>query len=91
MVYIAEKHHPAALNLNDVRVAPSFYAHILNAVFLLIAAVLLYKNFPVIKRLDPFKLITLILLISVAVGVHGITHLGLESVYDFNPLKRFIQ
>ena len=87
---MADKHHPAALRstLSGIETTPSFYAHVLNALFLLLAAFILYKHFSVIKRLEPFKLLTLTLLVSVAVGIHGLTHLGLESVYGFNPLNQ---
>jgi hypothetical protein len=29
----------------------------------------------------------LVLLLSLAVGLYGLSHLGLEYVYKFNPLK----
>ena len=68
-------------------IIPSVYAHILNAIFLLISAIVLYKNYSTIKRVDSYKLLTLTLLMSIAIGVHGLSHLGLESVYGYNPLN----
>jgi hypothetical protein len=29
----------------------------------------------------------MIALLSIAIGVHGLIHLGVESVYGFNPFK----
>ena len=66
--------------------APSFYAHIINGLLMLAAFVLLYKNYSTISKLEPYKLIVLTLIVSICVGVHGLSHLGLESIYKFNPL-----
>ena len=66
--------------------APSFYAHIINGLLMLAAFVLLYKNYSKISNLEPYKLIVLTLIFSICVGVHGLSHLGLETIYNYNPL-----
>lgn len=66
---------------------PSFYSHIINGLFLLLAFILLYKNYSQIKKLDPYKLIILFLIFSIGIGVHGLSHLGLEKIYNYNPLR----
>ena len=65
---------------------PSFYSHILNAFFLLLSGIVLYNNYNKIKKLDPYYIIILLLLISIGIGIHGIMHIGLEYIYNFNPL-----
>jgi hypothetical protein len=65
---------------------PSIYAHTLNGALLLVAAYLTFLHFSSVKRLDPFRLIVLTLALSVAVGVHGLSHLGLENLYSYNPI-----
>ena len=70
---------------------PSFYAHILNGLFLLLSAVILYKNYDKITKSSPYQLLTLTLIMSIAVGIHGLSHLGLETVYGFNPMKIFYE
>ena len=65
---------------------PSFYTHIINALLILIAIIVLYNNYSKIARLDPYKLLILILLFSLVISVHGLSHLGLERVYGFNPI-----
>ena len=65
---------------------PSFYAHILNSILLVFAVVVLYKNYSKLSRLEPYKLLILILLFTIVISVHGISHLGLERVYGFNPI-----
>jgi hypothetical protein len=62
---------------------PSIYAHILNGALMLIAFVILYKNYSKISNLEPYKLIGLTLLFSLTVGIHGLSHLGLETKYNF--------
>lgn len=70
----------------NVYLAPSFYAHIINGLLMLFAFVLLYKNYSKISNLEPYKLIVLTLIFSICVGVHGLSHAGLESIYNFNPM-----
>jgi hypothetical protein len=43
----------------------------------------------VISRLPVLQMITLVLILSIAVGVHGLSHAGLESAYGYNPLRLF--
>jgi len=66
---------------------PSFYAHILNGLFLLFAVILVVMNMNELKRLKLSKMIYLILLFSIGFGVHSLSHLGLEKVYGFNPIS----
>jgi hypothetical protein len=70
---------------------PSFYAHILNGLFLLLSAVILYNNYDKITKSSPYQLLTLTLIMSIAIGIHGLSHLGLETVYGFNPMKIFYE
>jgi hypothetical protein len=64
---------------------PSFLAHCLNGLLLTAAIVYLYWYWDTIK---PKHLILFILLLSIAVGVHGISHHYEEIYYGFNPLKQ---
>lgn len=65
---------------------PSFYAHVINGIFLLIAIILLIVYFKKIKTLNSYRLIKLFLFFSLGFGVHSLTHLGMEKGYGFNPL-----
>jgi len=58
-----------------------------NAVLLLIAVVILITNYSQITKLGAYEKITLSLLFSGVVGIHGLSHLGLEGVYGYNPLN----
>jgi hypothetical protein len=66
---------------------PSLYAHIINGILLLVAFILLLQNYKSISHINKYKLITLVLLFSIAIGVHGLSHLGLEKSYGYNPLQ----
>jgi hypothetical protein len=67
--------------------APSYYAHALNALIMLLAVMLLVKHY---RALRPYETIVVVLLFSIVMGVHGLSHLGLETAYGFNPLKHII-
>ena len=67
--------------------APSIYAHMLNAILLFISVILIYMNYSTISRLAASEKVKLVLLFSLAIGLHGLSHLCLEYVYKFNPLK----
>ena len=62
-------------------------AHALNGVLMLAAVVVAYMNFCVLWRVDPYKKVLILLVFSIAIGIHGISHVGLEKGYGFNPLK----
>lgn len=64
---------------------PSLMAHVVGAFLLMFAVVLFIINYNKIS--DPFKQIVLALLFSAVITIHGISHLGLESTYGFNPLR----
>ena len=62
-------------------------AHALNGLLTFAAVVVAYMNFRVLSRLDPYKKVMILLVFSVAIGIHALSHLGLESAYGFNPFK----
>jgi hypothetical protein len=62
---------------------PSLYAHVMNGILLLVAFILLLQNYRSIKNMDKYRVILLVLLFSIATGVHGLSHLGLEKNYGY--------
>jgi hypothetical protein len=73
--------------MNNVFMNPSLYAHMLNGLLLLVSVIIIYKNYKKIIKLDYYKLLILILLVSLVVGVHGLSHLGLEYIYGLSPIN----
>jgi len=68
--------------------APSIGAHFINGLLMLLAIILTVINFSKLQTLDSFRLICIVLLFSIAIGVHGLSHLGLEANYGLNPFAR---
>ena len=66
---------------------PSFYAHVLNGIFLFGALILIYLYWAKLIHLNVYQIIMIFLILSIAVGVHGLSHLGLEAVYGYNPFE----
>ena len=76
--------------MNKVYLAPSFYAHVLQSLLLLIALIYFFVNYGYFCKLVPYQILLLLLLASAVVGIHGLTHSELESVYGFNPVNYVI-
>ena len=36
---------------------------------------------------DTYRLLILISMFAIIISIHGVLHLGLEAVYDYNPLE----
>ena len=66
---------------------PSIYSHVISGGVLLAGVIYLALYSSKIMSRDPYQLLVLILLISISVGLHGISHMGLETVYNYNPLS----
>lgn len=73
--------------MNKIYSNPSFYAHVLNGLLLLVAFIILYTHYSKIAQVEPYKLLCVALLLSISVGIHGLSHLGLEKGYGYNPLS----
>ncbi len=65
---------------------PSFWSLVITGIMILYILIkLLRKNHNHVEE-DPMFLLRLIL-ITIMFGIHGLLHLGLEKVYDYNPLE----
>ena len=74
--------------MKDLYKHPSFLAHAANGILLLLALILVVKNFASIKKIEPYSMIMLILVSAAVIGIHGISHLGLEKSYGFDPIMQ---
>jgi hypothetical protein len=61
-------------------ILPSMFANAISGILIFIAILLLFTK-------NKGKQQKLILLFSIAIGIHGISHLGLEMIYHY---PRFI-
>lgn len=66
-----------------MRVIPSFYAHILNGILTAFAVLLVLVNMNEIKKMGTFNMLVIVILLAIAVGLHGLSHQGLERDYKF--------
>jgi len=60
---------------------PSILAHILSGALMFLAIYLFFTNR--LRNLDSYRMLVLVLLFSVTIGVHAISHLGLERAYGY--------
>lgn len=65
---------------------PSFYALAITGIISLILVLFIVTNF---KNLPVDKLILFISLVGAVIGIHGLLHLGMEAVYNYNPIDMF--
>ena len=65
---------------------PSLYAHMLSGIVLTVSLLYLVFNMTKILSRDPYQIVLLMVLFSIALGVHGLSHAKLESTYHYNPL-----
>lgn len=63
-------------------IPPSYYAHVLGGVLVLIVLIKLLMNF----RRVQYEEVMLLLALSIAVSIHGISHQGLELRYGYYPV-----
>ena len=77
----------AYYKMPDIYKIPSIYAHIVSGALLIAAVAIFVYNFSSMMRLEPYKRITIILLFSIVVGIHGLSHMGIEAEYNiYNPI-----
>ena len=67
-------------------IPPSFYAHVLGGVLGLIVLIKILLNFREVRSLVLYEHLMLILALSVAAGVHGISHQVMEELYGYYPM-----
>jgi hypothetical protein len=72
--------------MNKVYLTPSFYAHVLQSLLLLLALIYFVINYAYFKQLSQYQILVLLLLASAVIGIHSLSHADLESIYGFNPL-----
>lgn len=66
---------------------PSIVVHIASGAVLVIAVIAIIFYIPKIQTFDVYRMLILILLLSVAIGTHGISHVILEKEYGYDPLQ----
>jgi hypothetical protein len=69
--------------------APSYFAQIANGLLIIIFLYVLFSNYRLFLKTNYITQLQIIGALAIALGVHGTLHLGLEQVYNYNPLFIF--
>ena len=75
--------------LANILIAPSLNSLFVTGFLILFILVIFITNYKQFMRLDYYRKITILSLITMAFGIHGLVHLGVEREYGFNPYRWF--
>jgi hypothetical protein len=68
---------------------PSFLSLAITGLILMFVIILTIINYKQIAKINTMELVSFLCVLSIAIGSHGLLHLGLEVVYGYNPLNWF--
>lgn len=74
--------------LSNYLIAPSLIALVITSIFILAIFYIFILNFKDILRIPYYDKLILLSSMAVAIGMHGINHLGVETMYGFNPFTQ---
>ncbi len=66
---------------------PSIIGHVINGILILILLIIIILNYTKIIKFDLYQIIIILSLFTLIIGIHSLSHLGLEVVYNFNPIQ----
>jgi hypothetical protein len=75
--------------ISDYLIAPSLNSLFFTGIFILFIFFIFIFNFNKFLKLPYYYKLIILSIISIAIGVHGLIHLGVETNYGFNPYKWF--
>ncbi len=75
--------------LSTYLIAPSLNSLFVTGLLLLSIFIIFVKNYSRITILNFYQKIILLSILTIAVGIHGLIHLGVEVQYNFNPYRWF--
>ena len=75
--------------LSNLLIAPSLNSLFVTGFLLLFILVIFIKNYKQFIRLDFYRKLNILSLFVIAIGIHGLIHLGVEREYGFNPYRWF--
>jgi hypothetical protein len=71
--------------LINIPITPSLNSLFVTGFLLLLILFILVTNLKQFNNLDFYRKIMVLSLLTIAIASHGLIHLGLETVYGFNP------
>lgn len=73
--------------LSNILIAPSLNSLFFTGILLLTLFFLIIKHFKQLINMNFYNKTILLSTLVIAIGVHGLIHLGVEQSYGFNPYK----
>ena len=73
-----------------VQLPVSLLAHVFSGLFMFIAFVFVLMNYSKLRS-NVYVFAILLLLLAITMTLHGLSHLGLEVVYGYDPLSFVIK
>jgi hypothetical protein len=70
--------------LSNMLVAPSVNSLFVTGFLLLAIFITVFNNYKRIMNLNYYQKIILLSTLTIAIGIHGLIHLGVEREYNFN-------
>jgi len=71
--------------LSNILIAPSLNSLFITGMLLVFIFILVITNFKQLMNFRLYDKITILCFIAIAIGTHGLIHLGVEKQYGFNP------
>jgi len=75
--------------LRDYLIASSLNSLFFTGLLLLTIFIIIFRNFKELMKSKVHDKILLLCLLTIAIGSHGLIHLGVETQYGFNPYRWF--
>lgn len=73
-----------------MQITPSLMSLFATGIVILIIITILLSNYNNFLQLNYITKIKLLTLLCIAIGIHGLIHLGVEVIYNYNPLKMLL-
>ena len=73
--------------LSTYLIAPSLNSLFITGLLILLIIIVIVRNSKELISMRPLQKLLLLSILSIAIGVHGLIHLGVEKTYNFNPYK----
>ena len=68
----------------------SLIAHIFSGLFMFISVIFILMNYSKLRS-TVYVFAVLLILLAITMSLHGLSHLGLELVYGYNPISLLVQ
>jgi len=73
--------------LSNYLIAPSLNSLFITGLLILAIFIIIITDMNKVMKFNNYQKIMLLSIITIAIGIHGLIHLGVETAYNFNPYK----